>query len=202
GKPAVWSIDRMTQYQLLRVSVTTGRPAGPTSMKETAVAKDSSFDIVSTVDRQEVDNAVNQTAKEISQRYDFKGVGASIAWNGTEAITMKANAADRVRAVLDVFQSKLIRRGVSLKAVDTGEGEPEQSGQEYRLTATLREGLAGEQAKKITKIIRDQGPKGVKTQINGEEVRVSGKKRDDLQAVIALLKESDIDAALQFINYR
>src|SRR5699024_11184640 len=145
------------------------RPALPTSMKETAVAKDSSFDIVSTVDRQEVDNAVNQTAKEISQRYDFKGVGASIAWNGTEAITMKANAADRVRAVLDVFQSKLIRRGVSLKAVDTGQGDPEQSGQEYRLTATLREGLAGQQAKKITKIIRDQGPKGVKTQINGEE---------------------------------
>ena len=166
------------------------------------MASDSSFDVVSKVDRQEVDNALNQTAKEVSQRYDFRGVGASISWSGQEAIVMVANAPDRVLAILDVFQSKLIRRGVSLKAIDTGENEPQLSGKEYRLVGTLKEGLSSENAKKITKLVRDSGPKGVKTQIIGEEVRVSSKKRDDLQAVIALLKDADIDAALQFTNRR
>lgn len=115
---------------------------------------------------------------------------------------MVANAPDRVLAILDVFQSKLIRRGVSLKAIDTGENEPQPSGKEYRLVGTLKEGLSSENAKKITKLVRDSGPKGVKTQITGDEVRVSSKKRDDLQAVIALLKDADIDAALQFTNRR
>lgn len=165
------------------------------------MAGDSSFDIVSKVDRQEVDNALNQAAKEIAQRYDFKGVGASIAWSG-DAIVMIANSAERVKAVLDVFQSKLIKRGVSLKAIDTGDGEPKPSGKEYRLGGTLKEGLSQENAKKITKLIRDEGPKGVKTQVTGDEVRVTSKSRDDLQAVIALLKAADIDAALQFVNYR
>jgi len=166
------------------------------------VASDSSFDVVSKVDRQEVDNALNQTAKEVSQRYDFRGVGASISWSGQDAVVMVANAPDRVLAILDVFQSKLIRRGVSLKAIDTGENEPQPSGKEYRLVGTLKEGLSSENAKKITKLVRDEGPKGVKTQITGDEVRVSSKKRDDLQAVIALLKDADIDAALQFTNRR
>jgi cyclic-di-GMP-binding protein len=160
---------------------------------------DSSFDVVSKVDRQEVDNALNQAAKEISQRYDFKGVGASIAWSG-ETIVMTANSEDRVKAVLDVFQTKLIKRGISLKAIETG--DPAPSGKEYRLVASLKQGLSGENAKKITKLIRDEGFKGVKTQISGEEVRVSSKKRDDLQAVIALLKGADLDVALQFVNYR
>ena len=171
-------------------------------VKEISVASDSSFDVVSKVDRQEVDNALNQTAKEISQRYDFRGVGASIEWSGQDAIVMVANAPDRVLAILDVFQTKLIRRGVSLKAIDTGEDEPQPSGKEYRLAGTLKEGLSSENAKKITKLVRDEGPKGVKTQITGDEVRVSSKKRDDLQAVIALLKDADIDAALQFTNRR
>jgi uncharacterized protein YajQ (UPF0234 family) len=162
---------------------------------------DSSFDIVSKVDRQEVDNALNQAAKEISQRYDFKGVGASISWSG-DTILMVANSAERVKAVLDVFQSKLIKRGVSLKAIDTGEGEPQPSGKEYRLPATLKEGLSSENAKKITKLIRDEGPKGVKTQITGDEVRVTSKSRDELQTVIAMLKAADLDVALQFTNYR
>jgi len=166
------------------------------------MAADSSFDVVSKVDRQEVDNALNQAAKEIAQRYDFKGVGASIAWSG-DSILMIANSPERVKAVLDVFQTKLIRRGVSLKAIDTGDGEPKPSGKEYRLAGTLREGLNQENAKKITKLIRDQAPKGVKTQITGDEVRVSSKSRDDLQDVIALLKGAeDIEAALQFVNYR
>ncbi|MFI2702463.1 YajQ family cyclic di-GMP-binding protein [Cellulosimicrobium composti] len=162
---------------------------------------DSSFDIVSKVDRQEVDNALNQAAKEVSQRYDFRNVGASIAWSG-DSILMVANSAERVLAILDVFETKLVKRGISLKALDTGDKEPKASGKEYRLAATLKEGLSSENAKKITKIIRDEGPKAVKTQITGDEVRVTSKSRDDLQAVIALLKGSDLDVALQFTNYR
>jgi uncharacterized protein YajQ (UPF0234 family) len=163
------------------------------------VASDSSFDVVSKVDRQEVDNALNQAEKEIGQRYDFKGTGASIEWSG-EKVVMKANSEERVAAVLDVFQTKLIKRGVSLKALDTGDTKP--SGKEYRLEADIKEGLTQENAKKINKLIRDEGPKGVKTQITGDELRVSSKSRDDLQVIIALLKGADLDIALQFINYR
>ncbi|PFG36462.1 hypothetical protein ATL41_1189 [Flavimobilis soli] len=162
---------------------------------------DSSMDIVSKVDRQEVDNALNQAVKEINQRYDFKNVGASIAWSG-EKIVMIANSEERVLAILDVFQTKLIKRGISLKAFDTGDKGPQLSGKEYRLEGVLKEGLAGENAKKITKLIRDEGPKSVKTQITGEEVRATSKSRDDLQAVQALLKNADLDFAVQFTNYR
>ncbi|GGW91414.1 YajQ family cyclic di-GMP-binding protein [Streptomyces lomondensis] len=160
---------------------------------------DSSFDIVSKVERQEVDNALNQAAKEISQRYDFKGVGASIAWSG-EKILMEANSEDRVKAVLDVFQSKLIKRGISLKALDAG--EPQVSGKDYKIFASIKEGISQDNAKKVAKIIRDEGPKGVKAQVQGEELRVSSKSRDDLQAVITLLKGKDFDFAMQFVNYR
>lgn len=163
------------------------------------MAGDSSFDVVSKVDRQEVDNALNQAGKEISQRYDFKGVGASIAWSG-DAIVMTANSEERVKAVLDVFQTKLVKRGISLKAIDTG--DPKPSGKEYRLEATMKQGLSSEDAKKIAKMVRDEGPKGVKTQITGDELRVSAKSRDDLQSVIAMLKAADLDVALQFVNYR
>src|SRR6476659_2146965 len=160
---------------------------------------DSSFDIVSKVERQEVDNALNQAAKEISQRYDFKNVGASIAWSG-EKILMEANSEERVKAILDVFETKLVKRGISLKALDAG--EPQLSGKEYKIFATIEEGISQENAKKVAKIIRDEGPKGIKAQVQGEELRVSSKNRDDLQAVIALLKGKDFDFALQFVNYR
>lgn len=163
------------------------------------MASDSSFDIVSKVDRQEADNALNQAAKEINSRYDFKGTDASIEWSG-EKIMMKAVSDDRVKAVLDVFQSKLVRRGISLKSLDAG--EPYASGKEYRLEAAIKEGIDQENAKKISKLIRDEGPKGVKAQIQGDELRVSSKKRDDLQAVIAMLKSQDLDVDLQFTNYR
>ena len=162
---------------------------------------DSSFDIVSKGDRQEVDNALNQAAKEVAQRYDFKGVGASIAWSG-DNVVIKANTAERVLAVLDVFESKLVRRGVSLKNIDFGEKEPQASGKEYVLSGPTKEGIDQENAKKISKIIRDEGPKGIKAQIQGDELRVTGKSRDDLQAVIALLKGKDLPVALQFTNYR
>ncbi len=164
------------------------------------MAGDSSFDVVSKVDRQEVDNALNQAAKEVAQRYDFKGVGASIAWSGETLVVMTANSPERAKAVLDVFETKLVKRGISLKSLEVG--EPKQSGKEYRLEAAIKEGLSSENAKKIAKIVRDEGPKGVKTQITGDELRVSAKSRDDLQAVIALLKGSDLDVALQFVNYR
>src|SRR4051812_10546358 len=113
---------------------------------------------------------------------------------------MRANSEDRVKAVLDVFQTKLVKRGVSLKAVDAGEQRP--SGKEDRIEAGLKEGLTQENAKKISKLIRDVGPKNVNAQITGDELRVPAKTRDVLQAVIALLKGADLDVALQFINYR
>ncbi len=163
------------------------------------MAGDSSFDVVSKVDPQEVDNALNQAKKEIEQRYDFKGVGASIEMSG-ETILMKANSPERVKAVLDVFIAKLAKRGVSLKSLDYG--EPQPSGKEYRLGATVKEGISQETAKKLTKLIRDEGPKGVKAQIQGDELRVSSKSRDDLQDTIALLKGADVDTDLQFVNYR
>ncbi|WP_321780162.1 YajQ family cyclic di-GMP-binding protein [Schaalia cardiffensis] len=165
---------------------------------------DSSFDIVSKLDRQEVDNAVNQTAKEIANRYDFRGVDAAIRLAG-DAIEMEANSADRVLAILDVLQSKLIRRGLSLKCLDYKDREPKPSGKIYKLVTPLREGIAQDIAKKISKLIREEGPKGVKAQIQGDELRVSSKSRNDLQAVIALLKGpkgDELDVALQFVNYR
>ncbi|OCG72651.1 YajQ family cyclic di-GMP-binding protein [Microbacterium sediminis] len=160
---------------------------------------DSSFDIVSKVDRQEADNALNQARKEVEQRYDFRGTDASIEWSG-EQILIKANSDDRALAVLDVFQSKLIKRGISLKSLDSG--EPQASGKEYRIVSSLKNGIDQDNAKKIGKIIRDEGPKGVKSQIQGDEVRVSSKSRDDLQEVIRLLKSKDLDLDLQFVNYR
>ena len=163
------------------------------------MASESSFDIVSKVDRQEVDNALNQAAKEIRQRFDFKNTEASIAWSG-EAIEMEAVSEERVKAVLDVFESKLVRRGVSLKALDAG--EPRSSGKLYKITATTTEGISTENAKKVAKLIRDEGPKSVKTQIQGEELRVSSKSRDDLQTAQALVKDGDYDFAVQFTNYR
>lgn len=165
------------------------------------MASEASFDVVSKVDRQEVDNALNQAAKEVAQRYDFKNIGASIGWSG-DKILMVANSEERVLAILDVLKGRLIHRGISLKSLDTGDGTPRPSGKEFRLEAALKEGLSSEVAKKIGKLVRDEGPKGVKSTITGDEVRVSAKSRDDLQVVIALLKGADLDAALQFTNYR
>ena len=160
---------------------------------------DSSFDIVSKVDKQEAANALTQAQKEIEQRYDFKGVGASIDWSG-EKILMKASSEERVRAVLDVFQSKLVKRGISLKSLDAG--KPFASGKEYRIEAELKNGIEQEQAKKISKIIREEGPKSVKSQIQGDELRVQSKSRDDLQEVMALLKGKDLEIDIQFTNFR
>ena len=161
---------------------------------------DSSFDIVSKIDRQEVDNALSQTAREVSQRFDFKGTGAEIKWAGEQAVEITANAEDRASAVLEVFKEKLIKRQQSLKILDAG--EPRQSGQQTKIGIALKEGISSEDAKKVGKLIRDEGPKGVKVQVQGDELRVSSKKRDDLQAVQRLVKEQDYDFAVQFTNYR
>ena len=163
------------------------------------MAGESSFDIVNKIDRQEVDNAVNMAAKEVRNRFDFKGTDASIEWSG-EAILIKANSEERAKAVLDVFQSKLIKRGISLKSLESG--EPFASGKEYRIVSTIKNGISSENAKKISKLIRDEGPKSVKSQIQGDELRVQSKSRDDLQEVQRLLKAADLDVDLQFINYR
>ena len=163
------------------------------------MASDSSFDIVSKYDRQEVDNALNMAAKEVAQRFDFKGTEAKIRWSG-EAIELEASGEERVKAVLDVFQSKLIKRGISLKALDAG--EPRLSGKIWKITATMQQGISQDNAKKISKLLRDEGPKGIKCQIQGEELRVSSKSRDDLQAAQRLVKEQDYDFAVQFTNYR
>jgi cyclic-di-GMP-binding protein len=164
------------------------------------VAGDSSFDIVSKINRQEVDNALNQAAKEIGTRFDFRGVGASIAWAGDQAVEIKANSEERAKAVLDVFKEKLVKRSVSLKVLDAD--EPKLSGKEYRLHIGLKEGISQEDAKKISKIIRDEGPKGVRAQVQGDELRVSSKKKDELQEVQGLIKGKELDLALQFVNYR
>jgi uncharacterized protein YajQ (UPF0234 family) len=161
---------------------------------------DPSFDVVSKIDRQEIDNALNQAAKEISQRFDFRGTNASIEWSGEMGMTIKADSEERANAVLDVFKEKLIKRSISLKSLDAG--EPKPSGKQYVISASLQQGINQDQAKKIAKAIRDEGPKGVQAQIQGDQLRVSAKKKDDLQAVIALLKGGDYGVALQFTNYR
>jgi uncharacterized protein YajQ (UPF0234 family) len=161
---------------------------------------DASFDVVSKVDRQEVDNAVNQAAKELSTRFDFRGTGAQVSWSGQEAVTIEAETEERCKAAIEVFKEKLIKRGISLKALEVG--EPAVSGKIYKVTGQILQGIESDKAKQIAKAIRDEGPKGVQAQVQGDQLRVTGKKKDDLQRVIALLKEKDFGIALQFTNYR
>jgi uncharacterized protein YajQ (UPF0234 family) len=161
---------------------------------------DSSFDVDSKIDRQEVDNALNQAAKEVGQRFDFRGTNASIEWSGELGVTIKADTEERAKAALDVFKEKLVKRSISMKAVDAG--EPKQSGKQYVIAITMRQGIDQDHARKIAKLVRDEGPKGVQAQIQGDQLRVSGKKKDDLQSVIALLKGADLDIPVQFTNYR
>jgi hypothetical protein len=127
-------------------------------------------------------------------------VGASIAWSGENGVEIRANSEERAAAVLDVFKEKLVKRGVSLKHLDPA--DPKASGKEYRIAIALKEGISQENAKKVSKIIRDEGPKSVKALVQGEELRVSSKSKDDLQAVMSLLKSKDFDFALQFTNRR
>lgn len=161
---------------------------------------DPSFDVVSKVDHQEVDNAIQQTSKELAQRFDFRGTDTTIDWSGKEAVAFSSSTEDRILAALEVFKEKLVKRGISLKAFEAG--EPQSSGKGYKLSGTIVEGIESEKAKKISKFIRDAGLKGVQAQIQGDQLRVSAKKKDHLQEVIALLKSEDFGVALQFTNYR
>ncbi|MCL1842081.1 MAG: YajQ family cyclic di-GMP-binding protein [Propionibacteriaceae bacterium] len=163
------------------------------------MAGESTFDIVSKVDRQEVDNALNQAAKEVANRFDFKGTGASIRWSGDD-VAMEASGEERVKAIWDVFQGKLVKRGVSLKAVHAT--DPKLSGKTWHMTASMQNGIAQDGAKQIVKLIKDEGPKSVRASIQGDELRVSSKSRDDLQAVQHLVRDADLDFAVQFVNYR
>jgi len=161
---------------------------------------DPSFDVVSKVDRQEVDNALNQAGKELGTRFDFRGTGTKIDWSGEEAITIESETEERALAAVEVFKEKLIKRGISLKAFEAD--EPALSGKIYKIGGKILQGIASDKAKQIAKFIRDEGPKGVQAQIQGDQLRVSGKKKDQLQDVIALLKGKDFEIALQFTNYR
>jgi uncharacterized protein YajQ (UPF0234 family) len=147
----------------------------------------------------EADNALHQAQKEIAQRYDFKNVGAEVDWSG-EKLLLKASSEDRVKAVLEVLEAKFIKRGISLRSLESG--APYPSGKEYRIDVSLKNGISSEDAKKVSKLIRDEGPKSVKAQIQGDELRVTSKSRDDLQSTMALLKGADLDIDLQFVNFR
>ena len=160
---------------------------------------DSSFDIVSKIDQMELDNAFNQCDREIATRFDFKNTGAKIEKTGLK-ILLEADTEERVKAALDVLKDKLIKRNVSLKHLDAG--EPSLSGKTYRINCEFKEGISTENAKKIAKFLKDSGPKSIKTQIQGEELRVSSKSRDDLQTAIAQVKKEPWDFAVQFTNYR
>jgi uncharacterized protein YajQ (UPF0234 family) len=160
---------------------------------------DSSFDIVSKIDHMEVDNAFNQCDRELATRFDFKNTGTKIE-KIAEKIMIESDTEERAKAALEVLKEKLIKRNVSLKHLDTG--EPALSGKTYRINSTFKEGITTENAKKIAKFLKDDGPKTLKTQIQGEELRVSSKSRDDLQEAIALVKNKGWDFAVQFTNFR
>jgi len=160
---------------------------------------DSSFDIVSKIDHMEVDNAFNQCDRELATRFDFKNTGTKVE-KTSEKIMIESDTEERAKAALEVLKEKLIKRNVSLKHLDTG--EPQLSGKTYRINSTFKEGITTENAKKIAKFLKDDGPKSLKTQIQGEELRVSSKSRDDLQEAIALVKNKGWDFAVQFTNFR
>ena len=163
------------------------------------MASDVSFDVVSDFDEQELRNALDQVRREVSQRYDFKGVTVDLTQNKTDLVLVTDDEY-RASAVKDLIESKAIRRDLSLKIFDWGKVEP-AGGNKVRQEIKLRRGLTDDIAKRITKLIRDEFPK-VKSQIQGDAVRVSGKSKDELQKVIARLRELDEPVPLQFQNYR
>ncbi len=160
-----------------------------------------SFDVVSEIDLQEVDNAINQALKEIGQRYDFKGSKSSITFNQKEkTITLLSDDDFKMKSVLDILQGKFVKRGIPIKAIDYGTLEPAASGLVRRLL-TLRVGIGKEDAKLIARMIKDSKVK-VQAQIMDDQVRVTGKSKDDLQNVMTMIRGADLEFAVQFTNYR
>ncbi len=165
------------------------------------MAKDFSFDVVSDFDAGEMTNAIDQAQREIGQRYDFKGTSASIEFSeGKNGLNLVGDSRNQLNSLIDVIQSKLIRREISPKVLDVS-SEPTESGTGMKWQIPFKKGMNQDQAKKLTKVIREQYPK-VKAQIQGDEVRVSSTSKDDLQGVMGLLKQQDLDFPLQFTNYR
>jgi cyclic-di-GMP-binding protein len=158
------------------------------------------FDVTSEIDMQEVRNAVDQASREVATRFDFKNTGSSVELNKDD-IELNAPTEDRLRALTQVLEEKLVRRQVSLKALDYGKVEEAAKGT-VRQHVLLKAGIGADHAKKIHKIVKEMNLKGVSSQSQGDQVRVSGKKRDDLQAVIAKLKSEDLGIPLQFGNFR
>ncbi|MDB5179088.1 MAG: hypothetical protein JWN01_1031 [Patescibacteria group bacterium] len=165
------------------------------------MAKDFSFDVVSDYDVSEMTNAVDQAQRELGQRYDFKGTAAKIEFTDAKAgVQIEGETKNQLDAVMDMFQSKLIKRNISLKVLDVS-ADPVQGGKEMRWSVPFKKGLDQDKAKQITKMIRDQYPKA-KAQIQGDSVRVSSTSKDDLQGVMSALKAAEFDFPLDFQNYR
>lgn len=163
------------------------------------MAKDNSFDVVVETDRQEVDNALNQARKEVGQRFDFKGTGADLAWSGEE-VHITANSEDRVEAALGVFKDKLVKRQISLKALQHGDPEPAARGT-YRITASFLSGIPDDKAKALVKQIKASKLR-VTPAIQGDKLRISGKSKDALQEAQSLLRNNDQGLPLEFTNYQ
>ena len=160
---------------------------------------ESSFDVTSKIDRMELTNAINQAIREIDTRFDFKNSDSKIELS-SEKISISSQTEERAKAVLEVVRDKLVKRGVSLKHLEVG--TVQLSGKENRIECKLKEGITTENAKLISKLVKEKAPKSVKAQIQGEELRVTSKSRDDLQITIQLIKEGGFDFALQFTNFR
>lgn len=159
-----------------------------------------SFDVVSEVDRQELKNAVDQAQREIGQRYDFKNTDSSIEQKEL-VLTLRTASEDRLRALRTVLEERLVKRGVSLRGLDWGKIEA-ATGESVRQVVTVTVGINTDKAREINKLVKEKGPKGISSQTQGDTVRVSGKKRDDLQSVITLLRDANLGLALQFVNFR
>jgi len=159
-----------------------------------------SFDVVSEVDRQELRNAVDQAQRELANRFDFKNTNSSIEQNEL-ILTLKTASEDRLRALKVLLEEKLVKRNVSLKGLDWGKIE-QASGESVRQVVTVTVGISSDKAREINKLIKEKGPKGVSSQTQGEQIRVTSKKRDDLQAVMSMLKGADLGIPLQFNNFR
>jgi uncharacterized protein YajQ (UPF0234 family) len=159
-----------------------------------------SFDVVSEVDRQELKNAIDQAQREINQRYDFKNTDSSIEQKEL-VITIRTSSEDRLRALRTVLEERFVKRGVSLRGLEWGKIE-QATGESVRQIVTVKVGITSEKSKEINKLIKEKGPKGVSSQAQGESIRVSSKKRDDLQTTISVLKSANLGLPLQFVNFR
>lgn len=160
---------------------------------------DSSFDIISKIDQMELDNAFNQCDRELATRFDFKNTGTKVEKTGIKVV-IESDTEERAKAALDVLKDKLVKRTVSLKHLEAS--DPKLSGKTYIISCEFKEGISTENAKKIAKFLKESGPKSLKTQIQGDELRVSSKSRDDLQVAISLVKQESWEFAVQFTNFR